>query len=75
MKFKLDELKAAIAELESRSDVQFLNIGLDGTKLTLSCEDRTSNILQATLYHDCNLGAQFSMTHRLMYMKDKKRLD
>lgn len=67
----LSELKAAIAEIEARSNDVKVTIDLDDRKVKISASDRGDNMLVATLYEDANLGAQFSCTERLMFMKKK----
>lgn len=75
MKFKLEELKAALAELEARSKVVFIEMEFEQSRLIISCDDQNKDRLEVVLYHNSNLGAQFKMTHRLMYMENKKRID
>lgn len=74
MKVKLEELESAIAELKARTNDSKFIIEIRDNKLLISCEDTGKNMIEATLYHDGTLGAQFQMTHRLMFMKDKKRV-
>lgn len=75
IKVDLDELKAAISELEARSKPgSRIDVQVDDRKLLLSCSDRNDNTVQAILYNDRALGAEFKLTERLMFMKDKKRL-
>lgn len=73
MKVKLEELKAALAELEARGKGDFVILEISDNRLNISCQDRYENLLEAIVYNDRALGAQFRMTHRLMYMEDKKR--
>jgi len=75
LKLNLEELKAALAELEARGNPgEPINIVIEDHKVILSCNDRTQNIMEAILYDNATLGAQFRMTNRLMFMKDKKRI-
>ena len=76
VKVDLDELKAAVGELEARSKDKKIGIKIEERKLILTATDRSDNGITITLYSDSNLGAQISVTHRLMYLKDeeKKRL-
>lgn len=75
IKVDLDELKAAISELEARGKPgSRIDVQVDDRKLLLSCTDRNDNTVQAILYNDRTLGAEFKLTERLMFMKDKKRL-
>lgn len=72
----LQELKAAVGEIEARSKDNKVGVKIDGTKLILTATDRSDNGITITLYTDSNLGAQISVTQRLMYLKgeDKKRI-
>jgi hypothetical protein len=73
VKVHLDELEAAIAELKARSmDKEKIEVTVDGRQVRLSCMDRNDNYMEAILYDDGNLGAEFRMTHRLKFMNDKK---
>lgn len=65
------ELKAAIAEIESRSNDLKVTVEIDDRKVKISAADRGDNMLVAILYEDSALGAQFSCTERLMFMKKK----
>ena len=71
---ELSELKAAIAEIESRSNDVRVTIEVQDRKVKISASDRGSNIMEAILFEDGTMGAQFRCTERLMFMKDKKRL-
>ena len=74
VKVSLEELKAAIAELEARGKDEFINIEIeDNRNAIFSCSDPGDNIMEAILYHDRNMTAGFKYTSRLMFMKDKKR--
>jgi hypothetical protein len=74
VRVQLDELKAALAEIEGRTNDLKVTIEFDDRKLRISAADRGENIVEAVLYEDGNLGAQFRCTERLMFMKDKKRI-
>ena len=74
VKISLEELKAAISEIEGRTNDLMVIVELGDRKLKISAVDRGSNTVEATLYEDGTLGAHFSCVERLMYMKDKKRL-
>lgn len=74
IRIQLEELKAAIAEIEGRTSDIHINIDIDGRTVRISASDRNDNIVEAVLYEEGNLSAQFRCTERLMYMKDKKRL-
>lgn len=75
VKVSFEELKAAISELEARGKPGYkISVSVEDRKLIISAMDRGDNILEAILYDDSSLGAQFRMTHRLMFMKDKKGL-
>lgn len=70
------ELKAAIDEIGARSKDVKIGVRLNGRKLILTANDNGDNLITVTLYDNNNLGAQISLTHRLMYLKgeNKKRL-
>ena len=72
MKVKLEELKASLAEMEARGKSDVVQIEIIDNRLYVTSEDRNDNKLEAILYHEGTLGAHFRMTHRLMFMKDKK---
>lgn len=74
LRIQLDELKAALAEIEGRTNDLKVTLEFDDRQLRISASDRTDNIVEAVLYEDGNLGAQFRCTERLMFMKDKKRI-
>jgi hypothetical protein len=75
VKVDLEELKAAIGEMEARGKPGTkIGVEIKDRRLILSCDDRGDNGLEAVLYDGTTLGAQFRMTHRLMFMKDKKSL-
>ena len=74
IKISLEELKAAIGEMEARGKGDKISVKIADRKLSLSCIDRSDNQIEAVMYDNCNLGAEFRMTHRLMYMKEKKRI-
>jgi len=72
--FKVDvqELKAAVLELEARNKGENVEIKIDGRKLILSVTDRGDNTVEAIVYSDSNLSAKLRHTERLMFMKDRK---
>lgn len=74
IKVDFEELKAAISELEARGKSEQIGVKIIDRQLRITCEDRNDNMMEAILYDNNSLGAQFRMTHRLMYMKDKKRI-
>lgn len=74
LRIQLDELKAALAEIEGRTNDLKVTIEFSERQIRISATDRTDNIVEAVLYEDGNLGAQFRCTERLMYMKDKKKI-
>lgn len=74
VKIDLSELKAAIAEIEARTNDMHISVEVEDKKVKLTASDRTDNAVEAILYEDGSLGAQFRCTERLMYMKDKKRI-
>ena len=74
LKISLDELKAAIGEIEGRSQDLHITMNITDRQLKLSATDRSDNVIEVILYDGCNLGAQFRCTERLMFMKEKKRI-
>lgn len=74
VRVQLDELKAALAEIEGRSNDLKVTVEVEDRRVKISAADIGQNMLVAILFEDGNLGAQFSCTERLMYMKGKKRL-
>lgn len=74
VKISLEELKAAIAEIEGRTNDLMVTVELGDRKFKISATDKGSNTVEATLYEDGTLGAHFSCVERLMFMKNKKRL-
>ena len=72
----LQELKAAVGEIEARSKDNKVTIKIEERKLVLTATDRSDNGITITLFTDSNLGAQISVTKRLMFLKDedKKRI-
>lgn len=75
VRINLEELKAAIGELEARTKEDKVTLEIeDGRNLIVSCVDRYENGLEVKLYQDTSLGAQFKYTERLMHMKEKKRV-
>jgi hypothetical protein len=74
VKISLDELKAAISEIEGRTQELTIDVEINDRQLKISASDRSENIVEAVLYDGGNLGAQFRCTERLMFMKDKKRI-
>ena len=71
-KINLTELRAALKELEARTRDEYIKISVSERKVKLTCTDAQDNGLEAILYEDGKLGAQFRMTHRLMFMRNKK---
>ena len=74
MKIKLEELKAALAEIGARGKGESVFVEIIDNRFHVSSEDRDNNKIEAIIYKEGALGAHFRMTHRLMFMKDKKRL-
>lgn len=74
VKIDLNELRAAISEIESRTNDVQISIEVEDRRVKLTASDRMENLVEAILYEEGNLGAQFRCTERLMYMKDKKRI-
>lgn len=74
VRINLEELKAALAEIEARSKDVKVTIQIDERKLKITATDRSDNLMDAIIYEDGNLGAQFRCTERLMFMKEKKRV-
>lgn len=72
VRVEIAELKAAIAEIEARSNDVRVTIETDDRKVRITASDKGDNIIVATLYEDGSLGAQFSCTERLMFMKHRK---
>ena len=72
VRIEIAELKAAIAEIESRSNDLRVSLEIQDKKVKISATDKGDNLLGAVLYEDGALGAQFSCTERLMYMKKKQ---
>ena len=73
VKIDFEELKAAIVELEARGKTgQKINIKIENRRLYMSCTDKKENTIEAIMYSDGNLGAEFKMTERLMYMKGRR---
>lgn len=67
----LAELKQAIAEIESRTNDVRITIEIQNKTVKFSSADKQDNMLEAVLYDEANLGAQFRCTERLMFMKKK----
>jgi hypothetical protein len=67
----LAELKQAIAEIEGRTNDLRVTIEVQDRQVKLSASDRGDNLVEAVLYDDGKLGAQFRCTERLMFMKKK----
>ena len=74
IRIEISELKQAIAEIEARTNDLKVSIELDDRQVRISAADRSDNMVEAVLYEDGKLGAQFRCTERLMYMKNKKSL-
>jgi len=74
VRVQLEELRAAISEIECHTKDLQVTIEFDDNKIKITAADRNDNTVEAVLYEDGNLGAQFRHTERLMYMKEKKRL-
>jgi hypothetical protein len=71
VRISIQELKQALAEIESRSNDLHISVEIDSRTAKLSASDRSDNMVEAVLYEDGSLGAQFRCTERLMYMKKK----
>jgi hypothetical protein len=71
---QLDELKAAIAEIEGRTNDLKVILEVEDNKLKFVAIDRYDNPMEIVLFQDGNMNAQFRYTERLMHMKDKKRI-
>lgn len=74
IKINLQEIKAAIHELEARTKNDTLDIIIDDNKMFLSEFDRCDNKIEVTLYDSGSKMAEFKYTERLTSMKDRKRL-
>lgn len=73
IKVSREELQNALNEISSRSTrSDFVNIEISETNLRLSDTDDYNNIIEAILFRDKNLEAQFRYSERLMFMKNKK---
>lgn len=71
VKVDLEELKKAVGKLEAMGKPgEKITVKIDTRKLSLSCNDRSDNGMEAVLYDNGNLGAEFKLTQRLMYMKE-----
>lgn len=74
IKVDVDELKAAILEIESRSKQgSRINVQVFDRKLHLSSTDNYDNTIEAIIYDERALGAEFRLTERLMYMKGRQK--
>lgn len=71
IKVDLAELKMAIQEIERRSNDLTVTIESGDRKVKISAADKSDNIIVAILHEDKSLGAQFTCTERLMFMKNK----
>ena len=75
VRLDLEEFKAALNELEARGKPgSKIVVKIEDRKLIMSCVDRNDNILEAIIYSNGNLCAQFRHTERLMFMKKKGEL-
>jgi len=72
IRIEIAELKQAIAEIESRTNDLKVSIEVDDRTVKISAADRGDNMVEAVLYEDGKLGAQFRCTERLMFMKKKQ---
>lgn len=73
LKIDLKELKAALAELEIRSKDAYVVISLDDRTVSLTATDSSNNMMEAIIFSDSTMCAQFKYTERLMYMKNNKK--
>lgn len=75
IKVSREELLAALNELGARaSRSDFVTVEVLDRKLVLTDTDDYDNIIEAILFEDQNLQAQFRHSERLLYMKNKKRI-
>lgn len=75
LNISIEDLEQAIQEIKARSDDMNVTIDIvDGRKLSITASDNGKNMLTALLYSDSTMEAEFRMTQRLRFMKDKKRL-
>ncbi len=71
VKVQLEELKAAVAEIEARTKDLKVTVEFEDRRVKISAADRNDNMVEVVLFEDGNLGAQFRCTERLMFMKKK----
>lgn len=71
IKIDLAELKLAIEEIEKRTSDLSVSVEISDRKLKVSASDKSSNTITAIMHDDKTMGAVFTCTERLAYMKNK----
>ncbi|HBI00629.1 MAG TPA: hypothetical protein DDY18_03290 [Flavobacterium sp.] len=71
VKIDLAELKLAIQEIEKRTNDLSVTVEVGDRKVKISATDKAENYIVAIMHEDKSLGAQFTCTERLAFMKNK----